>query len=72
MKLEDALFEHLPEKAKSVRRSFSPVGQVDVGYRFTRETGTWKREIEVRPQQIAATYNKFKYPVADLRGWVKR
>src|SRR5262249_3948326 len=53
-------------------RRFSPVGQVDAGYKFAREGGTWKREMELRPRQIAAVYEKFKYPVADLRGWIKR
>ena len=32
----------------------------------------WKREIEVRPRQITMTYEKFKYPVSDVRGWVRR
>jgi hypothetical protein len=70
--IDDTLYKYLPEKARESRRKFSPVGQVDLGYKFTRESAGWKREIEVRPKQIAVTYEKFKYPVADLRGWVKR
>ncbi len=70
--LDDNLFKHLPDKAKQARRMFSPTGQVDVGYKFTREGGGWKRELEVRPKQIAMAYEKFQYPVADVRGWVKR
>ncbi len=70
--LDDTLYKYLPERASRTRRLFSPSGQVDLGYKFIREPAGWKREIEVRPQQIAVTYEKFKYPVADLRGWVKR
>lgn len=70
--LDDAVFKHLPEKARKTRESFSPAGQVDVGYKFVREGGGWRRELEVRPRQITAAYHRFKYPVSDLRGWVKR
>ena len=70
--LDDTLFDQLPADARDLRRQFSPVGRIDVGYRFVREPGGWKRELEVRPKQLAVTYEKFKYPVTDLRGWVKR
>ena len=32
----------------------------------------WKREFELRPQRAAITYEKFKYPVADVCGSVRR
>ena len=36
--LDDNLFEHLPETAEARQRKlFSPTGQVDLGYKFTRE-----------------------------------
>ena len=70
--IDDELVKHLPDKAKEHRRQFSPVGQVDLSYKFSRESGTWKREFEVRPKQTTAMYYKFKYPVTDVRGWVKR
>jgi hypothetical protein len=70
--IDDDLVKRLPERAKETRRLFSPVGKVDLGYKFTRDAGTWKRELEFRPKQITAMYEKFKYPVADLRGWAKR
>jgi len=70
--LEDSLFKHLPETARRAHKQFSPVGQVDLGYKFTRDVSGWKRELEVRPKQITGTYEKFKYPVRDLRGWVRR
>jgi len=70
--LNDNLFKHLSEKARDLRKTFSPTGAVDVGYKFTRESTGWKREVEVRPKQIAMSYDKFKYPVADVRGSVRR
>lgn len=70
--INDELVKHLPGRAKEVRQQFSPVGQVDLVYKFSRESGGWKRELEFRPKQITALYDKFKYPVAELRGWAKR
>ena len=70
--LNDELFKHLPERARQARKSFAPVGSVDVGYKYVREKSGWKREVEVKPKQVAMTYDKFKYPVAGLRGTVKR
>jgi hypothetical protein len=70
--LDDALLQHIPEKMRRLRDMFSPVGQVDLGYRFVREGGGWRREMELRPRQIMVTYEKFRYPVADVRGQVKR
>jgi len=70
--LDDALFKQLPKELRDARRTFSPKGAVDLGYRFAREGGGWKREVEVRPKQIAMSYEKFPYPVAEVGGWVKR
>ena len=70
--LDDSLFERLPEKMKRGRKMFSPTGQVDIGYKFTREGAGWKRELEVRPKQAAMVYEKFRYPVSDVRGLIKR
>ena len=70
--LDDNLFKELSEKARGARQMFAPTGQVDLGYKFAREGGGWRREVEVRPKQIAMAYEKFKYPVAGVRGVVKR
>jgi hypothetical protein len=71
--LDGPFFEQLPvEKVQRARRMFSPAGAVDVAYRFTREAAGWRREFELRPQQTAIKYEKFPYPVTDVRGWVKR
>ena len=70
--LDDALFARFGEKGAKVKRMFSPTGTVDLGYKFTREAAGWKREFEVRPRSLSVVYEKFRYPVADVRGWVKR
>ncbi len=70
--LDKVLYQVLPPKAQHKWQEFSPIGQVDLTYKFTRENAGWKREFELRPKQISMVYDKFKYPVADVRGWVKR
>jgi hypothetical protein len=70
--LDDTLFARFGEKGAKVKRTFSPTGTVDLGYKFTREAAGWKREFEVRPRSLSVVYEKFRYPVADVRGWVKR
>ncbi|AMV23215.1 hypothetical protein VT84_02320 [Gemmata sp. SH-PL17] len=70
--LNDALFNRLPESLKKGRRMFSPTGQVDAGYKFVREGAGWKRELEVRPKQAGMTYEKFRYPVTEVGGQIKR
>ena len=70
--LDDTLFERLPEKLKNGRKMFNPTGQVDLGYRFVRDGAGWRRELEVRPKQAGMVYEKFRYPVSDVRGLVKR
>ncbi|MFM8274757.1 MAG: hypothetical protein ACKODX_20835, partial [Gemmata sp.] len=69
--LDDALFARLPAEAQKRRRIFNPTGQVDASYKFAREGAGWKRELELRPQQARALYEKFRYPVSDVRGVIK-
>ncbi|MDY3560141.1 hypothetical protein R5W23_001366 [Gemmata sp. JC673] len=69
--LDDTLFDRLPDKMKKARRMFAPTGLVDVGYKLTREAGGWRRELEARPRNGGLTYEKFRYPVADVRGLVR-
>ncbi|WP_439622413.1 hypothetical protein [Gemmata sp.] len=70
--IDDDLVSRLPGRAAELRRMYSPVGKVDLGYKYAREGNGWKRELELRPKQISGCYEKFKYPVTDVRGWVKR
>ncbi|MCS6863733.1 MAG: hypothetical protein RMJ56_06570 [Gemmataceae bacterium] len=70
--LRDSLFERLPDKLQRVRRMFNPTGVVDVSYKFHRDGAGWRRELEVRPKQVGMMYEKFRYPVADVRGVVKK
>src|SRR5205823_7683697 len=71
--LDGPAFAQLPvEKVQRARRMFSPVGAVDVAYRFAREAAGWRREFELRPQRASIKYEKFPYPVTEVGGWVKR
>jgi hypothetical protein len=70
--LTDELFARLGETGAKIKRALSPTGSIDFGYRFTREAAGWRREYEVRPRTVAVVYESFRYPVADVRGWVKR
>ena len=70
--LDDALFTRLGERGARARRMFAPVGVADFAYKFAREAAGWKREFEVRPRGVALVYEKFKYPVGDVEGTVRR
>lgn len=70
--LDDDLFNRLPPKAAKARRMFSPVGAVDAVLKFTRSPGGWRREMDVRPNRLGILYEKFRYPMHDLAGSVKR
>lgn len=72
VRLDDALFARLGETGAKVKRMLAPTGVVGVGYKFTREAGGWKRELEVRPHAVGVTCEKFKYPVTEVRGTVKK
>ena len=70
--LDDALFTRLGEKGAKAKKLLSPIGTIEIGYKFTREPAGWKREYDVRPLAVAVTYEKFKYPVTDVQGSVKK
>lgn len=75
--IEDELFSRLPEKAREkaakIKKMFSPTGSVDVGVKFTRgPDGGWRREVDIRPNRIRMVYDKFRYPVQDVTGVVKK
>lgn len=70
--LEDALFQHLPHRIQQLRRRFAPQGRLDVTYRFQRLAEGGKQEIELRPRQMQITYDRFRYPLQDLRGSIRQ
>ncbi|MDB5309260.1 MAG: hypothetical protein JWO38_3462 [Gemmataceae bacterium] len=70
--LDDALFARLGEAGAKAKRVLSPTGTAEVVYKFAREATGWKREFEVRPQAAGVTYEKFRYPVAEVQGSVRR
>jgi len=70
--LTAALFEQMPPELGRMRAKFNPTGQVDATYKFERRGAGWQRELEVRPKQAGLVYDKFRYPLSDLRGQLKR
>jgi hypothetical protein len=77
--LDDTLFRALPARAQRMREKLSPVGHVNLSYKFSRrkkveggEKAGWVRELKLSPQQVGMTYFQFKYPVKELCGTVKR
>lgn len=70
--LSAALFEQLPGPMRRAKAQFNPTGHIDVTYKFERAGAGWHRDLEVRPQQAGLTYEKFRYPLSDVRGLVKR
>ncbi len=69
--LNDALFGRLPVDLQSLRRRFRPAGRLDVLCKFQRQGQQWQQEIELRPQQMEITYDKFRYPLRELRGNIR-
>ena len=70
--LTDELFARLPPAATAARARLHPTGAVDATYKFVRTGATWKREIEVRPKNLTMTYDRFRYPISDLDGTVRK
>ncbi|MGL6076367.1 MAG: hypothetical protein ACRC8S_19615 [Fimbriiglobus sp.] len=70
--IEDELFAKLPKKAHRMRQMFNPTGTIDIGVTMARNPAGLKQEFEVRPNRAAMNYEKFKYPVKDLSGYVRK
>ena len=70
--LDDELFRRLTPKAAVIQRMFSPDGGVDIALNFSRSGGAWQREVDIRPNKLAIAYEKFRYPIRDLAGSVKK
>ena len=70
--LDEELFARLPAKAQKARKQFGPTGGLDVKVKFGRPGGGWAREFVVVPRGLGVVYEKFRYPVTDLTGEIKR
>jgi hypothetical protein len=70
--LDDAFFARVGEKGEKAKKLLDPKGKIEIGYKFTREPQGWKREYEVRPLSASVTYERFKFPVTDVQGSVKK
>ena len=72
LELGEELFAKLPPRLTRVRDMFNPAGSIDLNATFTRGPAGLRREYEVVPNKLAIAYEKFRYPVQELRGSVKR
>lgn len=70
--LDDELFAKLPPSFHRTRAMLSPAGSVDVAVTAARTPAGLRKEYDVRPNRLSIAYEKFRYPVHDLRGSVKR
>jgi hypothetical protein len=70
--LDDDLFAKLPPRGQKARALFGPTGGIDLKVRFHRPAGGWTREFVVVPRGLGVVYAKFKYPVTDIAGEIKR
>jgi hypothetical protein len=70
--LEDTLFAHLPHTVQILRRRFAPRGRLDLTYRLQRHSTGTRRELELRPWHMQITYERFRYPLNDVRGTIRQ
>ena len=71
--VDDALFERLPSEAGTLRSKFQPTGIVSLGYKFQRlKRNAWQRDFEVRPVKMRLAYEKFRYPLTEVAGLIKK
>ena len=72
LSLTDDLFARLPPMAGQARTRLNLEGSIDVSYKFSRSAAGWKRELEVRPNRLAFKYQRFRYPVSELDGTIRK
>jgi hypothetical protein len=72
LSLSEELFSRLPPMAASARSRLNPEGSIDVSYKFARSASGWKRELEVRPNRLAFKYHRFRYPVSEVDGTIRK
>lgn len=68
LNLSPELFARLPPKFQAIQRRFGPDGPVGVTYRQTRDPKGWRKQVVLRPEGMCAAYERFRYPLKDLRG----
>jgi hypothetical protein len=69
MVLDEELYVALPPEQKRLWDAFVPSGMADVSYRLTRSSPTDKgSSVSVGLKGVAATYERFPYPLKGLTG----
>ncbi len=69
--LNNKLFRALPEHYQKVWKMFNPQGYGDSDIVLHRPAGTnrkWKRKIKLKLTKASGCYEKFRYPIHNLRG----
>jgi hypothetical protein len=71
--VDDALFEQAGPGLSTIRQRFHPAGVVAARYLFTRPNPvSWQREFELRPTRFGLMYDKFRYPLTDVLGTIRK
>ena len=70
MPLTEKLFDALPGKTQKIVRSLAPQGTFNTQVRLWRRTATekWHHQAPVDLNRISLKYEKFPYPLAEVRG----
>ncbi|HEX5270071.1 MAG TPA: hypothetical protein VFW33_06280, partial [Gemmataceae bacterium] len=67
--VNDALFRHLPEKYRLLDKEFAPAGPIGVRYALWHDDkDRLRRRLKLLPQGMAASFEKFPYPLTRLTG----
>jgi hypothetical protein len=65
------VFAALPEKLRVLQCEFSPCGCFTVSTDFARRGGQWREHAIIQPEGVRASYDKFPYPLEQVRGKIE-
>jgi hypothetical protein len=69
--LTDELFARLPAKFQEIQKDFHPKGAISFTIEFRKEGQDWRQHCTVRPENAAALYRKFPYPMERITGQIE-
>jgi hypothetical protein len=68
LQLSSSVLAKLPPNLAKLQQMFSPAGPVSVNYSFSRQGRDWQKRCVIRPEGMTGVYEKFCYPLANVRG----
>jgi hypothetical protein len=72
LNVTDAVLKRLPENLRFLEGDFSPAGPISFSYRYRKAgPGPLVKEWLVEPQGMTGSYDKFRYPLNDVRGTIR-